>query len=61
MNSKPSPGILVVSMAMVLVTVWSTSAGAQSTDRNTKEILFSPYLWLTSLSGTSTVASTTDE
>jgi hypothetical protein len=35
-------------MAAVLFAAWSASAGAQSTDRNTKEIVLSPYLWLSS-------------
>ena len=55
MRFSPSPKIVAASIALVLAAVWSTSAGAQDTDRNAKEILFSPYLWLTSLSGTSTV------
>lgn len=55
MRINSSPGFFAATMALVLAAVWSTPAGAQSTDRNSNEIIFSPYLWLTSLEGTSTV------
>ena len=55
MRPNLSPGIFAATMAITLAAVWSTSAGAQDTDPNSREILFSPYLWVPSLNGTSTV------
>ena len=41
--------------AMLALVAWSATASAQSSARDTNEIIFSPYIWGTSLSGTSTV------
>ena len=47
--------ITAATLLTLVIAAWSASAGAQSTDRDGKQWIVSPYLWGTALSGTSTI------
>ena len=48
-------GSTTATLVMLALVAWSATASAQSSAGDTKEIILSPYIWGTSLSGTSTV------
>ena len=57
MKSNRSLGITAATLLALVITAWSASASAQSTSGDDSEWIFSPYLWGTALSGTSSIGS----